>query len=331
MEISASLKNRLIKIIKKFERKKVLVIGDVILDRYIWGDVDRISPEAPVPVIKVESETYRIGGAGNVATNIKSLGGDVIFLSIIGNDNAGMKLKELFSKNQIDTSGLLIEVSKKTVEKIRIIARNQQVCRVDREKDFIITGELIEKCIAFIKRHLNEVEYIVLSDYGKGLLDKNLLGKLIPYLKKVGKEVVVDPNPYNFESYKSINTITPNRREVEEITHIKIRSDSDLKRCAERIFEKIEVENVLITLGSKGMKLFRPSGFNIMIPTVAREVFDVTGAGDTVVAAYTLSMASGGTPEEAAIISNFAAGIVVGKVGTGTVSSSEIINEIRSR
>lgn len=331
MEISASLKNRLIKIIKKFGGKKILVIGDVVLDRYIWGDVDRISPEAPVPVVNVKSETYKIGGAGNVAANIKSLGGDVVFLSIIGNDSAGMKIKELFYESNIDTSGLLIEVSKKTVEKIRIIARNQQVCRVDREKEFIITNELVEKCFSFIRRHLNDVDSVVLSDYGKGLLEENLLKILIPYLKKVKKDVIVDPNPYNFENYAFINTITPNKKEAEEITHIKIIKDSDLKKCADKIFEKIDVENVLITLGNKGMKLFRPSGFNIAIPTVAKEVFDVTGAGDTVVAAYSLSLASGGTPEEAAIISNFAAGIVVGKVGTGTVTSTEIINDIRSK
>ncbi len=331
MEISASLKNKLIKVIKNFKDKKILVMGDVILDRYIFGDVERISPEAPVPVVKVKEEIFKIGGAGNVAANIKTLGGIPIFLSIIGNDKAGIKLKELFHENDIDTSGLLIEVSKKTIEKIRIIAKNQQICRVDREKEFEITMELMEKLFTFINKHIEEFELVIISDYGKGLFNEIILKKLLSYFKKKGKDVVIDPFPQNFKFYSPINTITPNKKESEEMTHVRITSNEDLNECANKIFEILDVENVLITLGERGMKLFRPSGLNIEIPTVAKEVFDVTGAGDTVIAAYSLSLVAGANPEEAAIISNFAAGIVVGKVGTSTLFPSELINEIRSR
>lgn len=322
------MKTKLKSIIHKFSKAKVLVIGDLILDEFIWGKVERISPEAPVPVVVVSSESFMPGGASNVANNIASLGGNSVVCGVIGEDKGGHILAEELKKKAVDVSGIVIDGQRPTTVKSRIIAHHQQVVRVDREKMASIDDNLLEQIVSFIRRMIDKVDALVIEDYGKGVITPRLLAEIVPLAKKHKKIITVDPKVSHFSYYQGVTCITPNEKEVEGGSGINIESDEDINKAGKKLLKELSLESVLITLGENGMRLFEKSGAVTHIPTVAQEVFDVSGAGDTVIAAFTLALASGATKQEAAYISNFAAGIVVSKVGTAVVTKEELLERI---
>lgn len=316
-------------IISKFQKAKVLVIGDLILDEFIWGKVDRISPEAPVPVVWVESESFMPGGASNVANNIAVLGGSVYLSGVVGNDkNAGLLSQEL-TKRGIDLGGVVIDGERPTTLKTRIIAHHQQVVRVDRERLRALDDNVCEQILTYTKEKIDDVDAIVIEDYGKGVINERLLSRIIPLAKKHNRVITVDPKIDHCSYYKGVTSITPNRQEAEAISGLKIKTEADVDRAGRKLLKELQLESVLLTLGENGMRLFEKNGSITHIPTVAQEVFDVSGAGDTVIAAFTLCLASGATLKEAAYIANYAGGIVVGKVGVAVVTREELIERIR--
>lgn len=313
-------KKRAQQIINSFKNRKILVIGDLILDRYLWGEVERISPEAPVPVVDVKKETVNPGGASNVAWNISSLGGKVFMAGVIGDDENGKILENLLLEKNIKPL-CVVDKKRPTTEKTRIIAVSQQLLRIDRESKDKVPEEITEKLKKEIAQIISDIEGIIISDYGKGVITPELMEEI----KKTGKPVFVDPKPSNFNLYKNITTMTPNRKEAYQL--VKAEKDRSVESVGREIMDKLEIDNLLITLGSEGMALFSQKDIT-KIPAKAKKVFDVTGAGDTVISVLTLAKLSGASWEEAALLANYAAGYVVGEIGTATVSQSTLINLI---
>jgi len=307
-------------IIHRFPEKSVLVVGDLILDRYLWGDVERISPEAPVPVVEVKKETVNPGGASNVAWNISSLGSKVYMAGVVGADENGKILENLLVERDIIPINIK-DKNRPTTEKTRIIAVSQQLLRIDKENKEKINRDLSDKLIKKIKKVVQEIDCIIISDYGKGVITENLMN----YLKKTGKPLFVDPKPSNFFLYKDVTTITPNRKEAYEC--VKADRDTPVEEVGRRIMEELNIKNLLITLGPEGMALFNEQKI-IKIPAKAKKVFDVTGAGDTVISVLALSRISGATWEESASLANYAAGYVVGEIGTATVDKKKLLELI---
>ena len=312
----------LIKIVNKFKGKKIGVIGDLMLDHFIWGDVERISPEAPIPIVLAKKESFMPGGAGNTAANIAALGGKVFVVGLIGKDLAGKTLLSEFKKLGIETQGVVSHVQKPTTQKIRIIARTQQIVRVDKEDAQCISSDIEKKLLEFIASHIKEWDGIVVSDYAKGLIAKNLAETLVSLAVKYKKPIIGDIKPEHTPFFKNIALLTPNNKESLLIAGV---SDT---REAGKIIQKQLNCSVLLTQGAEGVTLFENKKIK-HFSTVAREVFDVSGAGDTVAAAATLALASGANLEQAAIIANHAAGIVVGKLGTATVNPKELKNRLQ--
>ncbi len=315
------------KIIEKFSQSRVLVVGDIMADEFIWGKVNRISPEAPVPVVNVTEETLRLGGAANVVNNIVSLGGEVLLCGVIGNDTVGKRLKRELKKIGVEIEGIVKEDKRPTTVKTRIIAHGQQIVRYDREKRAPLLPESYEKINTFIKKRINDVDAVIISDYGKGVITEPLIKEILFLTKSNGKIISVDPKIYNFYMYKNVTVITPNHYEAANAAGMEINSEEDLVNAGKLIIEKLKCKSLLITRGEEGMSLFA-DGKIVHIPAVAREVYDVTGAGDTVISAFTLCLSAGADFIDGAFISNFAAGIVVGKVGTSTASRKEVVKSI---
>ncbi len=316
---------KLREIISHFTQAKILVVGDLMLDQFEWGRVSRISPEAPIPVVSVSSETSVPGGAANVAVNLSSLGADVYLSGVVGEDiEAGILKRELRARN-VSVGGLIVDKLRLTTLKRRIIADGQQVVRMDREVGTEIRPVIAWKILNYCKSVLSGINGIIISDYGKGVITKKLARELQKFRKK-GLPVAVDPKTNHFDRYKWVSVITPNRCEVEQYQHVVIENEKVLVREGKNLLRVLGCEAILITRGEEGMSLFEKNGSVTHIPTVAREVYDVTGAGDTVTGAITLSLACGASMREAAVISNYAAGVVVGKRGTGTVSREELLN-----
>ncbi|HOW42123.1 MAG TPA: D-glycero-beta-D-manno-heptose-7-phosphate kinase [Candidatus Omnitrophota bacterium] len=331
--------------INRFSRARVMVIGDLILDEYIWGDVERISPEAPVPVVWAKKRTFVPGGAANVANNLRSLGADVSLVGVVGKDhNRDVMLAKLREK-RIGASGIIAESGRHTTLKSRIIARHQQMVRVDWEHTEPLKEQTMEKLIAFICKHMRYVDAVIIEDYGKGLFTPPLLARVISHARQLKKIVTVDPKEDNFEYYYGVTAITPNRKEAEnairylkmqdktngfKIYKDKLQTEADIRRAGEVVRRHLGLESLLITLGDQGMWVFSQDDQDCHIPTVAQDVFDVSGAGDTTIAVYTLALASGASALQAAHLANFAAGIVVGKVGTATTDRKELLARLRS-
>ena len=299
-----------------------------MLDQFIWGKVSRISPEAPVPVVWVERESYMPGGACNVAHNIQDLGGQTIVVGIIGEDSSGAILLEELRKKNLDISGIIRVKERPTTHKIRVIAHSQQVVRIDREVLEPLSRKIVNKLLDLISKRISEVDAVIIEDYGKGVVVPYLVRNIVELGKKYRKIVSVDPKKEHFRYYKNVTTITPNKAETESAVGIEIKDDRSLLRAGEKLLRKLSAKSVLITLGENGMCLFQEGKTPLHIPTMAKEVFDVSGAGDTVIASFTLALASGASFPEAAYIANQAAGIVVGKIGTATVTRKELITEI---
>ena len=317
------------KILSRFGRKRILVVGDLILDQFIWGDVSRISPEAPVPVVWVKRESYMPGGACNVAHNITALGANVALVGIIGEGRTGQFLLSALEEAGIDTTGILQDQSRPTTHKVRVIAHSQQVVRIDREKVEPLPQSVINKIIRNIESKIKNADAVIIEDYGKGLITSSLVKKIVELGKRYKKIISVDPKKEHFRYYQGVTTITPNKSEIEEAVGLKIEDDASLKKAGEKLLKKLNVRSVLITLGEKGMCLLEKGKPAVHIPTMARQVYDVSGAGDTVIASYTLAVVSGAALPQAAYIANQASGIVVGKIGTATVTKRELWGEIR--
>ncbi len=315
-------KEKASKLISQFPNVSIAVIGDIILDKYIWGEVERISPEAPVPIVEVKKETVSLGGASNVANNISSLDAKAYMIGIIGNDESGKIVESLLIEKNIEP--LLIKTEERpTIEKTRVIAISQQLLRIDREDKSKISIELENKIIEQIDKIKDKVNAFIVSDYGKGIITQRIMEKI----KETKKMVFVDPKPSNFNLYEDITIMTPNKKEAYEC--IKADKNLSLEEVGNEIMSKLHLEQLLITLGAEGMALFEKDKV-IKIPAKAKKVFDVTGAGDTVISVLALSKVVGGTWEESASLSNYAAGYVVGEIGTATISRDILINLILS-
>jgi D-beta-D-heptose 7-phosphate kinase/D-beta-D-heptose 1-phosphate adenosyltransferase len=313
--------------IDRFPKARVLVIGDIIMDEYVWGDVSRISPEAPVPVVEVKRETKMLGGAANVINNMTTLGAKPILCGVIGKDITGEIILNNIQKMGLRTDGIVVEQDRPTSIKTRVVARNQQVVRFDRESRKDIRSESIKEILNFIERNLDNLDAVVVSDYGKGVVSARLMKELRGLVHSVpdGSVIIaVDPKTGNFEYYHGVDVITPNHHEAGAFCRFEILDEEMLNRAGKQIISELTCRSVLITQGRDGMTLFENSGEITHIPTVAKKVFDVTGAGDTVIGSFSLGLASGLDLKSAAILSNFAAGIVVGEVGTSTVSAEDL-------
>ncbi len=313
------------KVLAKFARAKILVIGDLILDEFVWGKAERISPEAPVPVVWAGSQSYMPGGASNVANNIASLGAQVSLCGVIGEDKNAEILCDQLRKNRINCDGIVADATRPTTLKTRIIASHQQVVRVDWERVDRLSADKINVIVGFIKERIASMDALVIEDYGKGVVSPVLLKSVIALAKRHKKIITVDPKIENFSYYRGVTALTPNEKEASAGSGIEILSEADVDQAGWRLLKKLRCAGVLITQGEKGMKLYREGRKPVHIPTVAQEVFDVSGAGDTVISVFTLALACGLSMEEAAEISNVAAGIVVGKVGVAVVTQKEIL------
>jgi D-beta-D-heptose 7-phosphate kinase/D-beta-D-heptose 1-phosphate adenosyltransferase len=320
---------RVEQILAAFPQKRILILGDVMLDEFIWGKVARISPEAPVPVVEVVRETQRLGGAANVAANISALGGIPIPVGVVGEDSASHRIEELFEEARIEVHGLC-RCDRPTTLKTRIIANSQQVVRTDRESKSPLSSETNAGLADLFMKHLPEAAAVIVSDYDKGVVNRELLSAILPRARAAGAPVYLDPKVHHAEYYRPVSLITPNHREAELLTGMVIDGEVALEEAGRRLLDRFDCEYALITRGEQGMSLFHAAGSRHM-PTFAREVFDVTGAGDTVIATLSIAHAGGATMEEAAVIANHAAGVVVGKIGTATVTPAELLSDFENR
>jgi D-beta-D-heptose 7-phosphate kinase/D-beta-D-heptose 1-phosphate adenosyltransferase len=316
--------------ISKFEKCNLLVVGDLMLDEYLWGDVDRISPEAPVQVVSVKEEIYTLGGSGNVANNLIALGAKVSMAGVIGSDKCGHLVLTKLNELGVNTEGVVEEPERPTTRKTRIISGNQQVLRIDRETKKDISQQTLDVILNYIKRVIPDVDLVLISDYGKGLFTAALLNSLISIVKKHNppRRTIADPKGRDFLKYSGVSLLTPNKKEAALASGIEIVDESTLIKAGNRILETVKTENLLITCGKDGMVLFEDNKKPYYITAQTRQVFDVSGAGDTVIAVLGLAVASGASFVKAASIANTAAGIVVSKVGTSTVSKNELLSAL---
>lgn len=319
---------RYIELVNCFKKINILVIGDLMLDVFIYGDVDRVSPEAPVPVVNVKNIRTMPGGASNVAKNLKSLGAEVTLCGVAGRDETGSKLKKFLS--ELGIKSFLMDDGRKTSIKTRIIASNQQVVRYDIEEPKKLSPKYVMLLNEFIEKNIASFDGIILSDYGKGVITPKVVNLVTNVARKHKKIVTVDPKVENFKFYKNVTCITPNTKEASEGVGIKIKDEKTLFKAARKIQKLLNPVCLLVTRGKDGMSLF-DSRLNkdIHIPAVAKEVFDVTGAGDTVISVFTGSLSAGGDFSDSAVLSNIAAGVVVGKIGTAVVTPEELINSVQ--
>ena len=316
--------------VDRFPDLNIMVFGDVMLDEYIWGQVSRMSPEAPVPVVEVERTSYLPGGAANVAVNIASLGGKVILVGVIGADEAGEKLHELLRLRNINTAGLRVAPERPTSRKTRVIAQNQQLLRMDQEHRSSIAGALLSEVEECILDTLGQVDTLLISDYAKGVAASDLLAQVISTAQNLGKATVVDPKGRSFAKYRGATVITPNKHEA-LIAGGTEDHEQSLDEVGQRLLRQVACQAVLITQGEEGMSLFEGNQPTLHLPTAAREVYDVTGAGDTVAAVFTLALGAGAALADCARIANEAAGIVVGRLGTATLTYTELVQGLKNR
>lgn len=314
--------------LQRFPQASLLVIGDLILDHYVMGRVSRISPEAPVPVVHVESETLRLGGAANVFNNILSLGGKADLCGVIGADESGRLLLKELGKSRSGRGGVIIDHDRPTTRKSRVIAHNQQIVRYDMEGRQELKGTLQKRLLRYVESRIRELSCIVVSDYAKGVVSAALMTELtrMAVLRKI--PIIVDPKVEHFSYYKGVTVITPNHLEATQAAGLHGDDDQTIDQAGTVIRQRLGCQSVLITRGEKGMSLYEGEGSSWHLPTQARQVYDVTGAGDTVIGTLALALATGASMREAATLANHAAGIVVGMVGTATVSPKQLLEAV---
>jgi len=310
--------------IDDFQKVRALVIGDLMIDEYLWGSADRISPEAPVMVVSVEKETHTLGGAGNVINNLKAMGAKVEAVGLAGTGSAGKMIFEKLEALGISTDGIISEPDRPTTRKTRVVASNQQVLRIDREIKKSITKDSFDRLVKIIERKIPDVDMIILSDYDKGLITGALVKETVRLAENHQVMVLADPKALDFSKYDKVSILTPNRKEASVASHMDIRSNGDLIKAGQKIMAIARLEKLLITCGKDGMMLFETGKEPFPIASKARQVFDVSGAGDTVIALLGLGLAVGADFRDSAKVANEAAGIVVAKVGTATASIDEL-------
>lgn len=327
---------RVRKLLEAARQTRILVLGDVMLDQFLWGHVARISPEAPVPVVEFERESFMPGGAANVARNLVDLNAQTELFGIVGQDDAAKKLKSILTQHKIGCAGVVANSGRRTSIKTRIVAHQQQVVRVDRESRHDVDEKFSRRLLTILESKLSDASALILGDYGKGVVTQPLLDRIKKLCRERGIWLSLDPKPVHNLRLQNLSLVTPNRKEAFEMARLSddTRSDNpladkNLMRVAEKLLADLSPAVLLITLGDHGMLLCQRGQKPFHIPTMAQEVFDVSGAGDTVIASFTLAIAAGASPVEAAIFSNHAAGIVVGKVGTATVQPEELLKSFR--
>src|SRR5271156_6385108 len=337
MSVTKLIPERAKHILSAAKKTRVLVVGDVMLDQFIWGGVSRISPEAPVPVVDFSRESFMPGGAANVARNLVSFGTPAELFGVIGDDDAARKLQKLLGEQNIGCAGLVKNSARHTSIKTRIVAHQQQVVRIDRETRGPLDAKTTAKLLAEFKTKLVKADAVIVGDYGKGVVTQPLLNEIKLLCRERGVWLSLDPKPVHDLNLSSLSLITPNRKEAFELANLPDETknknpfvDKNLMLVAERLLNELRPVVLLITLGELGMLLCQRGQKPFHIPTVAQEVFDVSGAGDTVIATFTLAIAAGASPIEAAILSNHAAGIVVGKIGTATTNAEELLASFNS-
>ena len=316
-------RDRLKALLEMTQGRRVVVVGDAMLDVYLRGDVERISPEAPVPVVRIRERKLALGGAANVANNIVTIGARCELVAAVGDDHAGATLREMLRQVKTDTRSL-VSVARPTTTKTRVVARSQQLVRYDEEEDTDLSAAETERLLAAVRIAIGDADALVLEDYNKGVLVPPVIRSAIDWARERGVPVIVDPKYRNFFAYRGATIFKPNRRELESALGAEV--DLEHPEALPATFERLGVEHLLLTLGERGMALIAADGEVGRIPTTAREVYDVVGAGDTVTAYLAAILAAGGTPAEAAIVANFAAGIEVGKLGAATVTRTEVLD-----
>jgi rfaE bifunctional protein kinase chain/domain len=320
--------NRLNELLGNFRGKRIAVVGDLMLDRYFWGSVARISPEAPVPVVEIESESARLGGAANVANNVKSLGAEPILIGVVGNDNSGTFLRDLLIENAFTPMGLIVADDRPTTVKTRVIAHSQHVVRIDRETKDEISHALQQKILEVVKQNIQSLDAIVIEDYNKGVIVKSLISQLVDTAEKYEKIVAADPKFDNFFDYRGVTVFKPNSRELESAMGLKLVDDAAVEAVGRALMERLEAKNILLTRGEKGMTLFEEGGGIMHVPARTRKVADVSGAGDTVISTITVALASGATVREAASLANYAGGVVCGEVGVVPITRDALLSAV---
>ncbi len=317
----------LINHIKNFKKVNIAIIGDIILDSYLYGSVDRISPEAPVPIFKFQKQEYRLGGASNVAYNIASLGGQISMAGIIGNDNDGKLVQKILNEKKINTK-LLFFSKRKTSIKTRIVTKQQQLLRIDNEDTKALNDQEINSFFKKATPYIKKSNALIISDYGKGVINQKTFNKIKNTINQEKIYTAIDPKKKNFSIYKDIDIMTPNHKEAKENIELPFNTDKEVLENGPKIIKKHNLKELLLTRGKKGMVLFDKKKKPILIPTYAKAIYDVSGAGDTVIAVFTLAKAVGATSKEAAILANLAASIVISKFGTTTLNTKELLEVI---
>lgn len=311
-------------ILDTFHNTTVAVIGDVMLDRYWWGSVSRISPEAPVPVVKIERMTLAAGGAANVAANIAAYGAQCILVGVVGDDDAAAQTRQVLKESGVSDQYLVTAVGRPSTVKTRLVAHSQQVARIDQENEMVCTGDVESEILDQIVLAVSAADVVVLSDYAKGVLSDRVISFAIECAKEASVKVLVDPKGKVYEKYRGASLLTPNRREAAEAVNLDENASDLVQTAGKRLLESVDVEALLITEGSEGMSLFRKGSPSVHLPALARAVFDVTGAGDTVIATLATSLGSGADLESSARLANIAAGLVVERSGTTTLTLAEL-------
>ena len=315
------------KVVQQFPDQPILVVGDLMLDRYVWGRVERISPEAPVPVVEVVKETVHLGGAANVAYNLAVLKARPLLVGVVGRDEAGDRLVEELHRQEISSEGIVRDKGRSTTIKTRIIAHNQQVCRTDREDKTPLSQGTVDQIRSAYQPLLEQAKGMIISDYAKGACSEALVVDLIQETRQAKKFLAVDPKAGDFSVYRGASIVTPNKKEAVRASGVEIVDEASFIQAGEKLLEVTASDYLLITRGEEGMTLFDGKEHS-HIPTVAREVFDVSGAGDTGIASLTLAVAAGASIRDAAILANHAAGVAVGKLGTAAATGEEILSSI---
>ncbi|OGU58777.1 MAG: hypothetical protein A2X64_00610 [Ignavibacteria bacterium GWF2_33_9] len=307
--------------------QNVAVIGDIMLDRFFWGNVSRISPEAPVPVVELNNETFHLGGAANVAANFKTLGLNPILMGVLGNDNSGRDFIELCKSMNLETSGLYSSSDRPTTVKTRIIANNQHVARVDREINHYISEDIQNFFMNYLE-NIQNLKAIIFEDYNKGMLPKEFISKVVDYANDNGIIITVDPKQDNFFDYKHVTLFKPNKKEAQNALGYALDTDENIRKAGLELLSRLDCQNVLITLGSMGMMLFQQDGNIFSVPTRARKVADVSGAGDTAIASFTATYIGGGSSSESASVANFASGTVCEQPGVVPIEIPDLLAAI---
>lgn len=314
---------------KNFKGKNIAVIGDMMLDCYYWGAVKRISPEAPVPVVEIDKDFYRFGGAANVALNIKTLGGIPFPIGVIGYDNDGSVFSSLLQESGISKEGIIIDDGRPTTAKTRVIAQNQHIVRIDKETKSYVDKKIQNKIYSYLERIIDTLDGIILQDYNKGVLTTSLIEKIINLANRHNILITVDPKFNNFFSYKNVTVFKPNRKETEDAFGIRIITNDDISEAGNKLLNKLNSKFVLLTLGEGGIAIFQKNKEEKRMPTKARKVADVSGAGDTVISTLTMALASKATILEASLLANYAAGIVCGEVGIVPIELDKLFETVK--